>query len=75
MVRIFVGNLGTHYNEAVLRTVFEAYGTVEDVNVSNNYAFVLMTDDAEAHQAISSLSYTSWFLRPLFVPSASKRAA
>lgn len=73
MVRIFVGNLGAHYNEAVLRSVFETFGAVEDVSITDNCAFVLMHEEA-AHRAISGLSNTSWFLRPLFVPSVAKAA-
>lgn len=75
MIRIFVGNLGPDYNEAALRSVFEEYGRVEEVSVTTNYAFVLMSDESEARHAISSLSYTSWFLQPSFTSSVSKSAA
>jgi RNA recognition motif-containing protein len=76
MVRIFVGNLGTHCNHAILRSVFEAYGTVEEVNVARNFGLVLMADEAEAYRAMPELSDSSWFLQALaVVPAEAKRAA
>lgn len=75
MIRIFVGNLGTEYNETLLRSIFEAYGRVEDVRVNRTCALVQMPDEAEAQRAVSDLSKTFWFLQPFIVSPVAKNAA
>ncbi len=64
MKRIFVGNLDFGATEAAIRSAFEQYGAVEQVNVitdrdtgrSRGFAFVEMTDSSEADRAIAGLN-------------------
>lgn len=64
MKRIFVGNLDFGATEAAIRSAFEQYGAVEQVNVitdrdtgrSRGFAFVEMTDSNEADRAIEGLN-------------------
>jgi RNA recognition motif-containing protein len=61
---IFVGNLDFSATESSIRALFEPYGNVERVNVvtdrdtgrSRGFAFVEMTDSAEADKAIAALN-------------------
>ena len=64
MKNIFVGNLDFAATESSLRSLFEPYGAIERVNLvtdrdtgrSRGFAFVEMTDAAEAERAISALN-------------------
>jgi RNA recognition motif-containing protein len=64
MKNIFVGNLDFGATESAIRALFERYGAVERVNVvtdrdtgrSRGFAFVEMTDSAQADQAINALN-------------------
>jgi cold-inducible RNA-binding protein len=64
MKNIFVGNLNFSATESSIRSLFEPYGTVERVSVvtdrdtgrSRGFAFVEMTDAAEADRAIAGLN-------------------
>src|SRR5258708_23822193 len=64
MKNIFVGNLSFGATEDALRTMFEAYGTVERVSIvtdrdtgrAKGFGFVEMSGDAEADRAIDSLN-------------------
>lgn len=64
MKNIFVGNLDFNATESSLRALFEPYGAVERVNVvtdrdtgrSRGFAFVEMSDAAQADQAINALN-------------------
>src|SRR5579864_444422 len=64
MKNIFVGNLDFGATEASLRSLFEAYGKVDRVNLvtdrdtgrSRGFAFVEMADSAQADQAIAALN-------------------
>jgi cold-inducible RNA-binding protein len=64
MKNIFVGNLDFGATESSIRSLFEPYGAVERVNLvtdrdtgrSRGFAFVEMTDTAEADRAISALN-------------------
>jgi RNA recognition motif-containing protein len=64
MKNIFVGNLDFAATEASLRSLFEPYGAVERVSLvtdrdtgrSRGFAFVEMTDAAEADRAIAALN-------------------
>lgn len=64
MTNIFVGNLSFQTTQADLRDVFANYGNVERVNVvtdrdsgqSRGFAFVEMTERADADNAISVLN-------------------
>jgi cold-inducible RNA-binding protein len=61
---IFVGNLDFAATESSIRALFAPYGNVERVNLvtdrdtgrSRGFAFVEMTDDAEADRAIAGLN-------------------
>ena len=64
MKNIFVGNLDFASTESSIRALFEPYGNVERVNVvtdrdtgrSRGFAFVEMSDSAEADKAINALN-------------------
>jgi cold-inducible RNA-binding protein len=64
MKNIFVGNLDFGATESSIRSLFETYGSVERVNLitdrdtgrSRGFAFVEMTDAAEADRAIAALN-------------------
>lgn len=64
MKNIFVGNLDFGATESSIRSLFEQYGTVDRVNVvtdrdtgrSRGFAFVEMSDSAQAERAIASLN-------------------
>ena len=64
MKNIFVGNLSFATTEHSLRPLFEAYGTVERVNVVTDrdtgqprgFAFVEMANDGEGNNAIAALN-------------------
>jgi RNA recognition motif-containing protein len=61
---IFVGNLDFGATESSIRTLFEPYGAIDRVNLvtdrdtgrSRGFAFVEMTDAAQADQAIAALN-------------------
>jgi cold-inducible RNA-binding protein len=61
---IFVGNLAFDATESGIRSLFERYGTVDRVNLmtdrdtgrSRGFAFVEMSDSAQADQAIRALN-------------------
>lgn len=64
MKNIFVGNLSFSATEESIRSLFEAYGTVERVSVVTDrdtgqprgFGFVEMTNDGEAEKAIAALN-------------------
>ena len=64
MRNIFVGNLSFSVTEQTLRSLFEAYGAVGRVNLVTDrdsgqprgFAFVEMTNNAEAEKAIGALN-------------------
>lgn len=64
MKNIFVGNLSYGATEDAVRQMFEAYGTVERVNLmtdrdtgqARGFGFVEMTNAAEADRAIAELN-------------------
>ncbi|MGD0498697.1 MAG: RNA-binding protein [Bryobacteraceae bacterium] len=64
MKNIFVGNLDFAATESSIRSLFEPHGNVERVNLvtdrdtgrSRGFAFVEMTDAAEADRAIAALN-------------------
>jgi RNA recognition motif-containing protein len=61
---LFVGNLGSEVTHEELRRLFEAYGPVvqvhiivdRDTGMPRGFAFVEMTDDADAEKAIKGLN-------------------
>jgi cold-inducible RNA-binding protein len=64
MKNIFVGNLSFGATEAAVRSLFEAYGAVERVNIvtdrdtgqARGFGFVEMTTNSEADRAIAELN-------------------
>lgn len=62
--KVYVGNLSFNTNESILRSAFEAFGTVTSAKIitdrdsgnSKGFAFVEMSNDDEAQSAISSLN-------------------
>ena len=64
MINIFVENLGVNATEEQLRNLFAAYGPVETVTIvkdrdtgkARGFAFVEMTQGADAKAAIASLN-------------------
>lgn len=64
MKNIFVGNLNFGATEGAVRSLFEAYGTVERVNIitdrdtgqARGFGFVEMSANAEADRAIAELN-------------------
>src|SRR3979409_799157 len=64
MKKLFVGNLPHSTTEAELRTLFEPHGKVDQVSLvtdrdtgrSRGFAFVEMSDSAEAEKAIAALN-------------------
>lgn len=64
MKNIFVGNLSFGATEDTIRSMFEAYGSVDRVSIvtdrdtgrSKGFGFVEMSNDAEGDRAINALS-------------------
>jgi RNA recognition motif-containing protein len=64
MKNIFVGNLSYGATEQSVRSLFEAYGPVESVNLvtdresgqARGFGFVVMSANADADRAISALN-------------------
>jgi cold-inducible RNA-binding protein len=64
MKNVFVGNLNFGATEDAVRSMFEAYGVVERVNIitdrdtgrAKGFGFVEMTNAAEAERAIAELN-------------------
>ena len=68
MTIVFVGNIDRRITETNVRSVFEVYGPVANVNVKSGTAFVEMTDDKQAQNAISELDkLSSWVVRMMAV--------
>ena len=78
MKNIFVGNLDFSASESSVRALFEPYGRVDRVNLvtdrdtgrSRGFAFVEMTDSAEAERAMAALDGASLGGRALKVNEA-----
>jgi cold-inducible RNA-binding protein len=78
MKNIFVGNLDFAATEASIRALFEPYGNIERVNLitdrdtgrSRGFAFVEMSDSAEADRAIAALNGTDLDGRTLNINEA-----
>lgn len=64
MKKIFVGNLSFSATEDAVRSMFEAYGSVDSVNLitdrdtgqARGFGFVEMSNSAEADRAIAELN-------------------
>jgi len=77
-MKIFVGNFSISMTEAELRSLFQPFGTVDSVSLvtdrdtgrSRGFAFVEMTDSAEADRAIAALNGTDLDGRALNINEA-----
>ncbi|MGB0371615.1 MAG: RNA recognition motif domain-containing protein, partial [Opitutales bacterium] len=75
---IYVGNLPYDLEESELEQAFGAYGTVDSVKIikdfetgrSKGFAFVVMSNDDEANEAINNLSGAELAGRPMKVNAA-----
>lgn len=82
MKNIFVGNLDFGATESAIRSLFEPYGTVDRVQIvtdrdtgrSRGFAFVEMSDSAQATQAITALNGAELDGRALNVNEARPKA-
>ncbi len=78
MKKLFVGNIPHSTTEAELRSLFEQHGAIEQVSIvterdtgrSRGFAFVEMTDSAEAEKAIAALNGTQLGGRTLNINEA-----
>jgi len=78
MKNIFVGNLSFGTTEDTVRSMFAAHGSVDRVNIvtdrdtgqARGFAFVEMSDTAEADRAIAALNGTDLDGRALNVNEA-----
>jgi cold-inducible RNA-binding protein len=78
MKNIFVGNLDFGATEEAVRSMFEAYGTVDRASIvtdrdsgrSKGFAFVEMPNDAEGERAIAALNTKELNGRPLTINEA-----
>ena len=83
MINIFVGNLDTTCTETQLRDLFAAYGGVQTVNIVMNrdtaeprgFAFVEMTQAADAEAAVAALNGTELQGRTIRVNEARPKLA
>lgn len=81
MKNLFVGNLSSNLTPDELRSLFQTYGTVEEVEIitdpntrySRGFAFVQMTNDIDAINAVVSLNGTTIWGNPLKVEEAKPR--
>jgi RNA recognition motif-containing protein len=79
---IYVGNLSFGVSEESVRTLFEAHGTVDRVNIATDretgqprgFGFVEMANDAEGDKAISAINGTDLNGRTLNVNEARPKA-
>ena len=82
MKNIFVGNLSFRTTEDTVRSLFQAYGSVERVNLitdrdtgqARGFGFVEMSNNAEADRAISGLNGKELDGRALNVNEARPKA-
>jgi RNA recognition motif-containing protein len=80
---VFVDNLDFETTEEELRSLFEAYGQIDHIDIirvlegglRRGFAFVMMTNKAEADRAIKALNGTSLRNRTLIVDYARPRPA
>src|SRR5436309_11499977 len=82
MKNIFVGNLSFGATEDTVRSLFEAHGTVDRVNICTDrdsgqprgFGFVEMANDSEAEKAISAVNGKELDGRALNVNEARPKA-
>jgi len=77
-MNIYIGNLNYTVKEEQLQQIFSEYGAVETVKIikdrntgkAKGYAFVTMSDDGEAREAIEKLDQKEIFGRKVKVVEA-----
>lgn len=77
-MNIYVGNLDFKVSESELEELFATYGAVESCKIisdkysgrSKGFAFVTMTNDAEANESIKQLNGTAFKNRDMVVNEA-----
>ena len=82
MKNIFVGNLSFNTTEQDIRSLFEAHGSVDRVNVvtdrdtgqAKGFGFVEMTNDGEGDKAIAALNGQELGGRTLTISEARPKA-
>lgn len=82
MRNIYVGNLSFHATEEGVRSLFEAHGSVDRVNICTDresgqprgFGFVEMTNDGEGDRAIAALNGTDLDGRALTINEARPKA-
>jgi cold-inducible RNA-binding protein len=82
MKNIFVGNLSFGATEDAVRSLFEAHGTVDRVNIVTDrdsgqprgFGFVEMSNDGEGEKAIAALNGTDLDGRAINVNEARPKA-
>ena len=82
MKNIYVGNLSFGSTEQTVRSMFEAHGTVDRVNIvtdretgqARGFGFVEMSDNAEGERAIAALNGADLDGRALNVNEARPKA-
>jgi len=80
--RIYVGNLSFQSSQEDLQELFEKHGSVQSVSIITDretgrprgFAFVEMSNSAEAESAIKALDGTSFDGRPLRVNEAQAKS-
>jgi len=60
MVKLFVGNVNPGSNAEELKKIFEVHGTVTECDIVKNVAFVHMSTESEAHEAINNVNNTTF---------------
>ena len=53
--KVYVGNLHRDTDKDDLRNAFEKYGEVDEINMKEGFAFVMMKDDRDVSDAIKGL--------------------
>jgi RNA recognition motif-containing protein len=82
MVKLFIGGLAWHTDEAALRSKFEEFGQVEEATVvkdrdtgrSRGFGFVRFSQETDADAAIDSMNNVEFDGRAIRVDKATDRA-
>ncbi len=80
-MNIYVKNIPTQITNNDLKTFFEVFGVVDTVEIITNirtgeakdYAFVVMPNDAEGEEAITTLNGKPWMGKVLQLQKANKQ--
>lgn len=80
--KIYVGNLSFNMDEETLNSIFSPFGSIDSVKIitdrdsgrSKGFAFVEMTNDADANKAIESLNGSEQLGRAMNISEAKPMA-